>query len=456
MLTRTIPLLVSLLALPVVAAAQVVPIPLHKEAYVLDSGVHQGDATRTVMVFRTVARVSGAPWLQLHFDAYNLGAKSSVTVTSLEDGDRQQLDSRSLRDWHHSTAYFNGDAVEIALHVAPGERDIFIRMREITVGEVPTPGFRPETICGPTDERVGSADPRVGRIVPVGCTGWIVSNGAMLTAGHCTGPTMQTLQFNVPPSLPNGAIQNPPAADQYPINAASVVFASNGTGDDWAVFGTTRSAALGARKLPVEAQQAFFRMSRDSNPTAIRVTGYGLDGPGPPGPGQPPCATCDFGNVGPRDATSQTQQTHTGPSLGETVNSATNVQWGYGVDTQPANSGSPIIIDGTTLTVGIHTDGGCTAASTNGNRGTGFKHNGLRDAIAAFVGPNARYVDKGFVAVEPEDGTFYRPFDTVAEGVAAVPAGGIVSIVTGAYPETITVTRRMTLSAPVGPVTIGP
>jgi hypothetical protein len=44
----------------------------------------------------------------------------------------------------------------------------------------------------------------------------------------------------------------------------------------------------------------------------------------------------------------------------------------------------------------------------------------------------------------------------VTEAVTTVPAGGVVSIVEGTYPETITITRSMTLTAPVGPVRIGP
>jgi hypothetical protein len=54
-----------------------------------------------------------------------------------------------------------------------------------------------------------------------------------------------------------------------------------------------------------------------------------------------------------------------------------------------------------------------------------------------------------------EDGTIFRPFDTVAEGVTAVPSGGIISIVTGSYSDQITINSAVTLVAPVGTVTIG-
>jgi V8-like Glu-specific endopeptidase len=446
--TRTTLLAFALLTLPAMATAQPSPIPHRKEPYALASGVHQGLGAESTAAFRQVVRIPGAPWLQLHFAEYDLGAKSAVTITSLKDGHSQRLDAKSLPEWNDSTAYFNGDAVEVELHVAPGEQNIFIRMGELTVGEVPVAGPRPETICGGTDDRVASTDPRVGRIVPIGCTGWIVSNGAHLTAGHCTGAAMQILQFNVPASQANGAIVAPPPQDQYPINAASVMFANNGQGDDWAVFNTNRNATTG--RLPVETQGNYFDMSRDiTTATTIRITGYGVDGPGP----SAACPTCDFGNTGPRDSTSQTQQTHAAVGQGETVVNANNVRWAYQTDTQPANSGSPIFLEGTGIALGIHTAGNCTA-SGGSNVGTGFEHDGLENAINAFVGANARYVDGGRII--EEDGTAYRPFSTVTEGVNSVPTGGIVSIVRGTYSETITITRAMRLIAPVGPARIGP
>jgi V8-like Glu-specific endopeptidase len=475
------------------ALAQPAPIPHHKEPYRMDSMVHEGLEAQTASAFRQVMWVPHAAWLQIHFAEYNLGEQSFVTITSLTDGHAQRLDARSLPEWQNSTAYFNGDAVEVELHVAAGEKDIFIRIEEVTVGELVKdqrsrrPGFRPEgatpsvavpeTICGATDNRVASNEPRVGRIVPIGCTGWIVSNGVILTAGHCTRgsspPSLagQILQFNVPASQANGTIVNPPPQHQYPINNASVTFRDNGVGDDWAMFNTNRNA--NTQLLPVQAQGAFYRMSRDDNPATVRVTGYGLDGPGP----SQACPSCNFGRTGPGNADSQTQQTHAGPNRGETTRGANRVSWNHQVDTQPANSGSPLIADDTTLTIGIHTHGGCTSASRPSigsdfrglnNSGTSFENDNLGNAIrdgqispfdpAAVIGPgaNVRYVDRDHpVNVRLRDGSVFRPFNTLIDGVNAVPAGGIVSIVTGSYSGISTINKAMTLTAPVGTVTIG-
>ncbi|MCH6587394.1 MAG: hypothetical protein IH805_03655, partial [Proteobacteria bacterium] len=131
--------------------------------------------------------------------------------------------------------------------------------------------------------------------------------GAFLTAGHCVGASLQTLQFNVPPSDANGTINHPGTEDQYPIEALANIESSTGFGDDWGVF---NAFANSNGELASKRQGAFYRMSRDSNPATIRITGYGVDGPPP-----------NFGNPPPRNADSQTEQTDAGPSAGETVSS---------------------------------------------------------------------------------------------------------------------------------------
>ncbi|WP_353642865.1 hypothetical protein [Mesorhizobium sp. WSM2239] len=93
-----------------------------------------------------------------------------------------------------------------------------------------------ETICGATDDRVAANNPRIGRIMPAGCTGWLIDGGRLLTAGHCTGRTMQTVEFNVPASLANGVTVSPPVRDQYRVIARSVVKQNAGVGNDWAIF----------------------------------------------------------------------------------------------------------------------------------------------------------------------------------------------------------------------------
>jgi hypothetical protein len=429
--------------------AQPASVPYHKEAYILESGQHAGltdQAAESFVAFRQTVRLPNVPWLQLRFGEYNLGKQSYITVTSLKDGHKQRLDAKGLRQWRDATAYFNGDAVDVELHVAPGEKEIFVRINELVVGERASGDqkiFQQESICQTTDDRVASNNPGAGRIVPVGCTGWIVSNGTHLTAGHCVGTNMQIMEFNVPASNSDGTINHPAPQHQYPIIATTVRFANNGIGDDWAVFDCAPNANTGL--LPAQAQGAFFRMSRDSNPATVRVTGYGLDGPGPP--------LGNFGASPPRNADSQTQQTHAGPNLGETVSGNVTAFFSYRVDTQGGNSGSPIIVDGSALTIGIHTNAGCGAAGGS-NSGTSFENDDLEIAIQAFLGTDVQYVDQGHPATI-RDGTVFRPRLNVNAAINAAPSGGVVSIVTGSYSETMTITKALTLTAPVGAVIIG-
>ncbi|MCK5839457.1 MAG: hypothetical protein KAG99_06390, partial [Bacteroidales bacterium] len=160
----------------------------------------------------------------------------------------------------------------------------------------------------------------------------------------------------------------------------------------------------------------------------------------------------------------QVQQTHMNCGLGEHYNNTTNSYWMYQVDTENASSGSPIITEdysSALYTLGIHTTGGCDAGSTGCstsegyNKGTSFENNDLESAIQTFPGSTVKYVDNGHT-LGGDDGTIFRPYSTVTQGVSGVTTGGILSIVKGYYNEssTLTITKAMTIEAPVGSVTI--
>lgn len=447
------------------------PVPYHTEPYTRPSaGVFRGaegpQAEALTAVSETV-RAPGAPWLRLRFRDYNLGENSFIVITSLQDGASQRLDAQTLSQWGDTTAFFNGDAVKIELHVAPGEDGIFYRIEELIVGEqvsglvegeditlpeeveieteglIAAEGFEDvpgtQEICGATDDRVRTNDDAVGRVMPQGCTGWIVSNGANLTAGHCQGAG-QVVQFNVPTSIADGTPVNPPPEDQYPVTAYTG-FASGGEGNDWAVF---RTGVNNRGESAIQRQRAFYRMSRDLNPTTVRETGYGLDGP-------PPL----FGD-GPRNQDSQTLQTHAAAFVGETITGPSVVVIRYRIDDENGNSGSPVIDTSNRVAIGIGTHAGCTATGGS-NAGTGFENENLEITLRDFsgVGANVRHLDSGHpIAQALQDGTVLRPFDTLAEAVNSVPVGGVVSIVTGSYAGASSLNKAMTLRAPVGLVTI--
>lgn len=353
-----------------------------------------------------VVEVPGASWLQLRFGAFELG-DGTLTVTA-EEGDSQTFDQDQIEAWGGLTAIFNGSRVTVAL-----SEGATAEVAEIVVG-LPAPAseetadpalpgpladllgpdaarfaaedeFRApegapemapeaemdvESICGAADDRTASSHPFVGRIMPIGCTGWIIKGGAILTAGHCISSATQTLEFDVPSSRADGTTVSPPVRDQYRIIGDSIVSGYTGVGNDWAVFEVLPNTETGL--TAVAAQGGGFRPSNSANPGSVVITGHGVDGPAP-GFGRPP----------PRNADNQTQQTHSGTLTENSIQGTSQARLRYTADTQGGNSGSPVIVSGGgTVTIGIHTNGGCSAGG-GANAGTSFRNATLWDAVRA-------------------------------------------------------------------------
>jgi hypothetical protein len=341
-----------MIGLIAMAKAQTAEIPHHLEPYVLNSGVFTAN-NETALVYSHIIDAGDVPWVRLMFSDYNLGSNSYLIMTSLKDGGRQRLNANSMQQWQSSSAYFNGNAVKIDLYVVAPDVGVFIQMEEIVVGEW-VQGFI-ESQCGPTDDRLPSNDPAVGRIVSIGCTGWIITNGKNITAGHCLdGSGANVLEFNVPLSLPGGSIQHPGPEDQYAIDQSSRVFINGGIGNDFGVFTVFDNSVTGLQ--PIEAQNAAFFVVQSFNADSIRITGYGVDS-------SPP-------------EWNQTQQTHVGPDVGS---SGTTMR--YQTDTEGGNSGSPVIDAATGYALGVHTHGGCTTSGSGNNSGTSAFHTAFWAAI---------------------------------------------------------------------------
>ena len=450
--------LLSVMCVSSVALATPPMAPSYRQDYPLDSGIHAGTTGDITMAFEAEVRVAGAPWLRLHFSDFHLGEQSYLTITSLEDGSRQQLDATTMAQWNLSSAFFNGEAVRVRLYVASGDSGVFFRMAQITVGTWVGDQMGVQTICGTGDDRVASTDSRVGRLFGGGCTAYLVSNGAVLTAGHCvdfdpdgSGPLLPdgvldlagVVEFNVPASWADGTPVMADADDQYAIDTGNVTWhydgEGQGLGKDWAVFGIFANTNNDDR---AHITRGFLRMTREAPATGntIRITGYGAD-------------NMPSGSTGNENAQNYTEQTHTGAYQGES-SSGGDIWHGYQVDTTGGSSGSPIIWETQNLTMGIHTNGGCTSSGGE-NSGTSFEHDALENALADFAGSNTVFIDSGMPVWIPDDGSVLRPYATIAAGVSAVVSNGRLSIVEGTYDEAITISKAMTLTAPVGAVSIG-
>ena len=398
------------------AMAQTAPLLSEDRPVVVDSGLIPAPAAGqgARVVWSEVVAADGAPWIRLKFDDVRLagserdGTAGYLRITSFDDAAVQTMNRRHVREWRNTSAYFNGDAVLVEVLAFAGTGDSLIRMSEVTAG---LPPVGEDSRCGPTDDRLPSDDPRAARLLPIGCSGWIINDCShcLLTAGHCTSP-MDTVEFNVPLSTSSGGLRHPGPEDQYSVDFASVqTNGGQGTGDDWGYFGVFANSTTGL--TPAEKQGDYFVIpeispSVGSPPQPIRVTGYG---------------TTDTSV--PREW-NQAQKTHAGPYFSKT---GTRLQ--YQTDTTGGNSGSPVIDDTTGLGIGIHTHGGCS--TTSGNSGTAIEHAGLQAALASPRGVcclTPALLEFAFPGGRP---SFVTPGEETIVEVEVIEAGGVADPASG-------------------------
>jgi V8-like Glu-specific endopeptidase len=391
--------LLALISLCSLCTAQTAPTTHADLPYPHDTGKVENDGKRDDVISSFTVSVPGCKWLRLFFSDVDLPAGTELRVTSWKDGQVQTLDALTAAQWHNSTCYLNGDRVQVDLYAQVGAAPARLVLSEVDAG-LAAPSF---SICGPTDDRVISLDARVARLLPVGCTGFLIDDcsGCMLTAGHCTDSALplNVAQFNVPPSNADGSLNHPPPQDQYTVDDLSVQ--SSGlapVGEDWAVFGCFSNTVTGLR--PIRAQGAGFTLAAAMPPLeAVRVTGFGTD----------------LGN------TNQVQQTNWG-HLGDT--SGTTL--GYRVDTTGGNSGSPVAHEwpkGSPLDLlGIHTDSGCTP-TVGFNWGTQVTQPALQTALANPMGVCALNWNCGGVPIIP----FCSPGNVNSTGAAVFLSGSLTS-----------------------------
>lgn len=427
--SRALRLLALGTALPLLAplAAQQAPLLGHWQDVPLRSGIHANPTPVAGVVWRDfVLLQDGSPWVRLYFGDANLEGDSQLRIVSLRDGDVQLLDRKSLEQWANSTAYFNGDALMIELVAGPNTQKNFVEVSKVFAGDLAAEVPPPESICGTTDNRVPSSDPRAGRILGVGCSGWIISTATSnpnerlhLSAGHCFA-TGQVLQFNVPASSTSCALVMPSASFQFSIDSASGSLSNNGgIGNDWWVFKCFPNSNTGLTTFQAMGQ-AFSLATTLPAPGATLVNwGYGVDGtPANNGANSGSC-----GCASPNGARNQTQQTHTGP-----FSSATGTSVFHQIDTCGGNSGSVVALNSTGVAIAIHTNAGCSSTGGN-NSGTSVLNTGLQAAITALAGGNTTPPANDACAnpialVRGLNGPYSSLFATAGSAFACVPQGG--------------------------------
>ena len=353
-------LCVSLAATATAQEAITAPLITEPMPIDVDSGLVRNDGDTEAVIFSHTIFIPGAAALRLEFDEALLsgfvsdGSGSYLRIRSLFDGGEQRLDARHVEQWQNTSAYFNGDEVTIEIVAQPGTGANRLAMSIVQAEFEP---FVDRSICGPTDDRVLSTDNRAARLLPVGCTGWLINdcNSCFLTAGHCStsNSSITVVQFNVPLSNSEGSLNHPAPEDQYAFDIASRQSnGGQGVGNDYAYFGVFPNSNTGL--TPAEAYGDVYQLATppQNQGQDIRITGYGTTGNGVP------------------RQWNQVQKTHAGPYF-----SFIGTTLAYQTDTTGGNSGSPVINDDTGEAIGIHTHAGC--GSNSGNHGTGSNHPGL-------------------------------------------------------------------------------
>jgi hypothetical protein len=335
------------------------------------------------VIQENISAADHAPWVRLVFGNVNLGENSYIVITSDEDQDQQFFNANTIAEWSFYSAYFKGKSVMLELFVAPGDENITVQVPQLIVGDFVGGQPIPLSLCG-ADDRLSSTYPYVdGRLMSFGCTGWTTAAGFYLTAGHCEVlfSSSTIMEFNVPSSLPDGTTQPAAVNDQYPVISSTSTGQNAGIGDDWGIYNCGANSNTGL--TPAEAERAYYHLSRSLAPPSMFVRGFGTDETPP-------------GTTGFRNADSQTLQYQSGPSLGENITSATDIDWEYVVDTEGGNSGSAILSSGVTgvnfHSVGIHTHAGCAPPSA-GNHGTSFEADDTEAAMDIFWQSQVEYVD---------------------------------------------------------------
>ncbi|MEK7650573.1 MAG: trypsin-like serine protease [Patescibacteria group bacterium] len=386
-----------------------------------------------------------------------MGKRSYIILRSLQTLEEQKLDSTALALWANASAFFKGDAVEIELHVAPGEQGISVSVDEVLEGLRGQEQVE-RSLCGP-DDRVASNDGRIGRLGLGPCTCFTVGIGSrgglgvgevVFSAGHCVDPDGNGVldlsgvaEFGpVPASDLDGTINPAPVADQFPVDLTGAIVRSPGEtavpGNDYAIFSIgPNSDGL----LPWQKYGIGFRLTREK-PAAggiVRVTGFGSDS-----------GVDNF-----------TRQTATGPYVAENTISSSWINHEYRVNTTGGNSGSPIILELNGLVMGIHTHGGCNPPA--GNKGTSFENNQFEADIANYMkGSFAefRLVDRNHPQpMNNIEGTVFRPHFDLSEAVTRIASGGLIVVVNGHYTaaegNAFSTSKLLTIRAHGGPAVVG-
>jgi V8-like Glu-specific endopeptidase len=332
------------------------------------------------VIFERVITQKDVSWLRVEFDVAStlVNSNNILRITSGLDGYYQEFSSMDeLKKWQGASAYFNGDSVKVQIVSKNKNNQEAFEAPQVTITSLITSEERRETfppgksstesLCSQQDRRELSKFRRDGRLMPVGCTTWVINdpNNCMLTAGHCHHADAKgVVQFQVPLSTEDGELRHPKPKNQYPIDPESIQVTDEvEDGNDWMYLGAFRNEKTNVTVF--EGQRSRYTLFKKDlkayakDMTDLRISGYG---------------------VAENLTVSQVQKVHSGP-FRSIVNSTSGYDiLQHSVDTTPGNSGSAIVDLRSGRAIGIHTTGGCSHGS-GVNYGTLITNPNLKKAL---------------------------------------------------------------------------
>lgn len=221
-------------------------------------------------------------------------------------------------------------------------------------------------ICG-KDDREGSFDPRVGRLVSqgsnMGCTAALVGESCIVTAGNCASHDF--VEFNVPQSVA-GIPQPASIQDRYNLDKTFMRYNVDGVGQQWAVIKLLANEVTGTH---AGKAQGYFSIAskKAAKNTPIKVIGFG-----------------HASSHADADILNFAQQSSQGV-IGKGVLFMTSILE-HTADTTSGSLGAPIINLTTGEVLGVSTHGGCQGnySTNSGTSITGNKNfaKAVRECLA--------------------------------------------------------------------------